>query len=195
MLATIRNGEAAARRNLRVQLLLERVTGRSIESGYQSQAMLDGIAREADALRRYEAAAGVLVRRTGFLFREDLMVGASLDGHLGNFEVVVEVKSPIPATHYDYIMTGQVPDDYRKQMIHQMWITGARLGHFVSYQPDFPESTQLLIREIKRNDIEIAQYEKSARAFLAEVDRACEAFRTVTCVSDVLTAALMEATT
>lgn len=179
MLATIRSGEAAARRNLRVQLMLERITGRSMERDYQSPAMLDGIAREADALRRYEAVAGVLVRRTGFLLHDELMLGASLDGHLGDFDVVVEAKSPIPATHLEYLRSGVVPYEYLQQITHQLYVSGARLAHFASYQPDFPERLQLLIREVKRDEKAIEAYDKAARVFLAEVDRECESLATL----------------
>ena len=179
MLASIKSGEAAARRNLRVQLVLERITGRSMESGYQSQAMLNGIAREADALRRYEAVTGRLVRRTGFLSHDSLMAGASLDGHLGDFAVVVETKSPEAATHLEYLKTGQVPSAYQKQILHQLWITGATSADFLSFHPDFPERLQLLLVAVPRDEQAIAAYDKAARAFLSEVDTEHQALLTM----------------
>src|SRR3990167_2016704 len=107
-LATIKSGEAAARRNLRAQLVLERITGKSQEGGFQSKAMLDGIEREPDALLAYEAATGRLVKRTGFVQHDELMAGCSLDGHVGHWEGIVECKCPIAATHFATVMGGAV---------------------------------------------------------------------------------------
>src|SRR5688572_6380737 len=51
MLAKNRDGKwAAGRRNLLVQLLLERLTGRSHERQFQSGPMQDGVTREQDAI-------------------------------------------------------------------------------------------------------------------------------------------------
>lgn len=171
LLAAIKgSGEPAARRNLRVRLVLERLTGRPIEREYQSQAMLDGILREADALRRYEALTGQLVRRSGFLVHDSLQAGASLDGHLGNFDTVVEIKAPIEATHLEYIRSGIVPQEYRSQLLHQLWITGAARAHFVSFQPHFPERLRLLVVDVPRDEGAISAYDRVVRSFLREVD-------------------------
>jgi hypothetical protein len=72
--------EAADRRNMRLQLVLERLTGRCQESGYQSLAMQQGIEREIDAVGIYEALTGQLLTRTGFLQHNDLMAGCSWTG-------------------------------------------------------------------------------------------------------------------
>src|SRR5262245_52635588 len=77
MLARLKDpkAEAAGRRNLRVRLTLERVTGRSLESAYVSPAMQQGIAREVDALTLYEGLTGRLLRPVGFVAHEELMAG------------------------------------------------------------------------------------------------------------------------
>jgi hypothetical protein len=62
MMTTVKSGEAAGRRNLRVQLVLERLTGVSQESGYVSRDMQYGLDREADAFGAYEAATGQLAQ-------------------------------------------------------------------------------------------------------------------------------------
>lgn len=171
MLATIQKGEAAARRNLRVRLALERVTQKTLDrSEFQSQAMLDGIEREADALSHYEALTGQVVERTGFLQHQELLTGASLDGHVGNFTGVVEAKCPEHSAHLDYLTTGEVPAKYRHQITHQLWLTGAQWADFLSYQPDFPERLQVKLVRIARNESDIAAYELVLRQFLRQVD-------------------------
>lgn len=175
MLAVIKSGEAAGRRNLRVQLALERITGVAQAPTYQSAAMLQGIEREAEAAGRYETLTGTLLRSTGFLQHGSQMVGASLDGHVGDFAGLVEVKCPQAATHLEYLTTGQVPGDYRKQVVHQLYVSGARWCDWVSYCPEFPEGLQLKVVRIERQDQEIASYALAAALFLKEVDAAVAA--------------------
>ena len=175
MLAVIKSGEAAGRRNLRTQLALERITGRSQEPTYQSAAMLQGIAREAEAAGQYEALTGTLLRSTGFLSHSSTMAGASLDGHVGDFAGIVELKCPLAATHLEYLTTGQIPGDYRKQIVHQLYVSGARWCDWVSYCPEFPVGLQVKLVRVERNDQEIASYALAAALFLKEVDAAVAA--------------------
>lgn len=173
MLATLKSGkgEAASRRNLRVQLALERVTGRSLDSGFQSKAMEQGIEREFDAALAYEALTGQFLTPTGFLSHYILRAGCSLDGHVGDFEGIIEIKSPIPATHLEYLRTGKIPGDYYSQVIHGLWISGAAWCDWMSYSPEFPEPLQVKLVRVERNEAEILAYELAVRLFLDEVDR------------------------
>lgn len=173
MMATIKSGEAASRRNLRVRLVLERVTGRSQESGYVSAAMQAGIDRELDAFATYEALTGRLLTSTGFIAHDTLMAGCSLDGHVGDFEGIIEAKSPLPATHLDYVKSGTIPGDYYKQIIHGLWITGAQWCDWLSYNPDFPEPLRVKLVRVHRDEAQIKSYELLARIFLAEVEKEC----------------------
>lgn len=170
MLATLKSGgEAAGRRNLRVQLVLERLTGVSQDSDYQSEAMRVGIEREPDALLWYEAVTGHLVRRTGFVQHDELMAGASLDGHVGD-DGLVEIKCPLAATHLETIESRTIPGDYQKQIGHQFWITGAAWCDYASYNPAFPEPLRLVILRLHADAGVTKAYDTAARAFLAEVD-------------------------
>lgn len=188
MLATIRSGGySAGRKNLLARLLLERITGKPQENGYESKAMKDGADREADALALYEAQRRS-VRTCGFLRHDELMAGASLDGYVGEFEGIVEAKCPIPATHLEYLKTGRVPLDYYRQITHQLWLSGAQWCDFVSFNPDFPEHARLKIVRVARNEDEIEAYDEAVRAFLAEVNREVEAFHAATNLSAVLVA-------
>lgn len=172
MLATVKTkgAEAASRRNLRVRLVLERLTGRSQESGYQNQAMLDGIEREPDACALYEALTGRLLESSGFISHDSLAAGVSLDGYVNNYEGIVEVKSPIAVTHLDYLKSGIVPDNYLAQIRHGLWMTGAQWCDWLSYHPDFPEPLQVKLVRIERVQIEVDAYELMLRQFLREVD-------------------------
>jgi hypothetical protein len=187
MLANGRGGaESVQRRNLRIRLVLERLTGRSGERDYVSRAMQDGIDREVDAVSVYEALTGRLLHTTGFVAHDSLMAGCSPDGYLDDFTGIVEIKSPIPATHWEYLRTGKVPNDYLKQIVHSLWVTGAQWCDWVSFNPDFPLTAQLKVVRVVRDESVIDAYDQQLRAFLAEVDREVSAFQTVTNVGAVL---------
>ena len=112
MMAKIKSGEAAARRNLRVGMALERITNRPYERFFTARVTQTGIETEPQALATYEVRSGDIVERTGFLSLDGVMMGCSLDGHVNNFEGIVEAKCPESATHYGYLKTRQIPEEY-----------------------------------------------------------------------------------
>lgn len=170
MLAKIKTGEAAGRRNLRVRLVLERLTGESQEDAYVSKDMQRGTDLESDAFKAYEAETGNLVRRVGFLAHPELMAGCSPDGEVDHFGGIVELKVPKSATHLDYLRGG-LPEAYRYQCQHNLWITGAQWCDFVSWDPRFPPSLRLKITRLTMDGAARKSYELLVRMFLAECDR------------------------
>ena len=172
--------EAAGRRNLRIRLALERIVGRSLEYGYVSPAMQQGIDREADALGMYEVLTGRVLSQVGFVAHDTLMTGCSPDGHVWNFEGLVEAKCPYPAAHLDALKTGQIPSDYQIQVQHQLWITGASWCDWLSYCPEFPEPLQVKLIRVDRDAAKLASYELMVSLFLSEVDAEVELIRGLT---------------
>jgi hypothetical protein len=170
MLATIKSGEAAARRDLRTRLVVERLTGQPQEDGYINGAMQRGIDLEPAAFSAYEAETGNVVRRTGFLSHAALLVGCSLDGDVDNFTGIVEIKCPKSATHMGYLRAGELPANHRPQILHNLWVTGAQWCDFVSFDDRFPPHLQLFVARVPRVEIEVLAYEKCALAFLSEVE-------------------------
>ncbi len=180
MLAQIKSGEAAARRNLRLRLVLERLTGKSQESDFVSPAMQTGIDREPLAFAAYEALTGDMAVKTGFLTHTGLMAGCSLDGHLGDFTKLVSIKCRQPAAHYEFLKTGKIPGDSLCQIRHELWITGAAEHDYFSWNPDFPEALQSRVVTVRWADADVPAYEDVARKFLAEVDTEVQALQGVT---------------
>lgn len=164
--ATIKKGESAGRRNLRLQLVLERITGRSQETGYTNADMERGILLEPDARAAYEAETGIVVQGVGFIAHDELATGCSPDGmpHQG----LIEIKCPKAATHLDYVRGG-LPEDYRLQIIHGLWLTGAEWADFVSFHPDFPAPLRLKITRLLAKDCDLVAHELAVRLFLSEV--------------------------
>ena len=179
----------AERKNLRTQLVLERLTGQSAErpvSGYQVR---DGIAREPFARFHYEVVTGQLVREVGFCADNDAPIGCSPDGVIGDFEGLVSIKCPLAATHLASLKmlrhpdpvvavrgnlfkstTLVVPDEYLWQICHELYVTGASWCDYLSYDASFPVGLQSVIVRVLREDVDLAAYERDVQTFLAEVD-------------------------
>ncbi len=179
MLATIKSGEAAARRDLRMQLVCERLTGVPQENGYVSAEMQRGVDLEPVAVAAYEASRSVLVRKSGFLALLDVPAGCSLDGHVGQFTGIIELKCPKSTTHWRYMQHGKVPADYVAQITHNLWVSGAQWCDFISFDDRFPPALQLFVVRVPRDEAAIAAYEKAALAFLAEVARDVDVAKTL----------------
>jgi predicted phage-related endonuclease len=190
MLATIKSGEAAARRDLRMQLVCERLTQTLQEESFVNAAMQRGVELEPAAFAAYEARTGQLAERTGFLAHDTLAIGCSLDGHVGDFEGICEFKCPKSATHLRYLRDGRVPADYLPQITHNLWVSGASWCDFLSFDDRFPPALQTFLVRVERDEAAIAAYAEKALAFLAEVDREVAAVRTMTTLTDVLTEAI-----
>lgn len=174
MLAKVKSGgEAAARRDLRLRLCVERLTGVSQdENGYLNEHMTRGIEKEADAVRAYEAQSGNVVERVGFCSHDSMQAGCSPDGLIDGGQLgVLEVKCPKSATHLRYVRAAVAPPEYVPQLVHLAWITGAGWVDFVSFDDRFPPELQLFVVRYQPSDIERKSYELAASLFLSEVER------------------------
>jgi len=164
-------GESAARRDLRIQLAVELLTGTPMEqTGFTSAAMQRGIDVEPIARGAYEARTGNIVRTTGFVIRDDLMVGCSLDGDIRAFEGILEIKCPKSATHCGYLKEQRLPPEYLAQVTHNLWITGAQWCDFVSWDDRMPPGLEYFSIRVPRDTSALAAYEVEVRKFLTEVE-------------------------
>lgn len=170
MLAKIKTGEAAARRDYRLQLAVERLTGTPAEGGFVNADMQRGIDMEATAFAAYEAATGEMVRRSGFICADEHMVGCSLDGDIENFAGIIELKVPKSTTHIGYFKSGGMPSTYLPQVQHNLWVTGAEWCDFASFDDRLPKALQLFKVRVHAKDLDMGAYEIEAMKFLAEVD-------------------------
>ena len=171
ILAAIKTGEAAARRDYRLELVVERLTQRQDEDGYQSKEMQRGVELEPIARAAYESLTGSVVRSTGFLQHDELMAGCSVDGDVDGFCGLVEIKCPKMATHFGYLQGGGVPSGHVPQMLHNLWITGATWCDFVSFDDRFPEHLQLFVMRFTPTVDQVNSYAEKVIEFLREVDR------------------------
>ena len=169
ILAKIKSGEAAARRNYRVQLVTERLTGSPQESGFVNDAMKWGTEQEPHARRAYEAHTGYIVTEAGFIYLEDVMTGCSVDGLIGG-DGMAEYKCPNSSTHIEWLLAGVLPSEHKPQILHNLWVTGREWCDFASFDPRLPENLQLFVVRYERIEDEIKAHEAEILQFLSEVD-------------------------
>ena len=167
ILATIKSGESAARQNYRARLVVERLTGRCVES-FKTVAMQQGIDREPLARAAYESRTGNFVDEVGFLRHDTLESGASPDG-LTDEDGGLEIKCPELAAHLTYLRLQTEPPAYTAQIQGCMWITGRQWWDFVSFNPDFPAHLQLVVRRVPRDEKYIAGLALAVELFMGEV--------------------------
>lgn len=170
VLATIKTGESASRRNYRIELVCERLTQKKGE-GFSNVHTERGVELEPIAKSSYEAANGLFVQDVGFVNHPTIqMSGASPDGLVGD-DGLIEIKCPTPANHLDTVLSKKAPAKYIPQMQWQMACTGRKWCDFVSYCAEFGDSDfALFVTRVMRDDDFIAEAEKAVIQFLDEVE-------------------------
>lgn len=167
VMAKIKSGESAERMKYRADLVVERLTGKPLD-GFTSAAMKQGTEREPFARMAYEARTGLIVQEVGFCLLDDGLAGASPDGLLDD-KGGLEIKCPERLAHLRYLQQAAEPPEYTWQIQGGMWVTGRAWWDFVSFNPDFPEHLQLVVRRIPRDDKAIAMLAEEVARFSAEV--------------------------
>jgi putative phage-type endonuclease len=167
-------GGGATRATYLTALALERITG--VREDFKTTfAMEQGTEREPFARSAYEAHTGQFVTEIGFCMHDTLQVGVSPDGLVGKVGMT-EYKCPMPKTHLEYLRLepGKCPPAYRWQVQGQLWVAEREWCDFVSYNPDFPENAQMVIRRVVRDEKAIAELESEVVKFLEDIEREIE---------------------
>jgi putative phage-type endonuclease len=178
VIAKTKTGVSTSRQNYLVQLVSERLTGKKGDS-FVNQAMLDGIERESAARELYMLTRGVSVTEVGFFDHPVIKnSGASPDGAVnaeeeGKYAGLIEIKCPIETTHTNTLMSKEVPSKYKSQIQWQMASVSPNVKwvDFISYNPNFPDTMQLFIARVDRDDTYIAELEAEVVKFLDEVEQ------------------------
>ena len=125
-------------KDLVTNIACEIITG-AAEETYVSPAMQYGIDTEPEARREYETITDVTVTQAGFVIPDEEhkyhnWIGISPDGLLPD-DGILEIKCPLARTHFEYIERGVLPSEYRYQVHGQLFVTGFKYCHFMSYVP------------------------------------------------------------
>ena len=168
ILAKTKTGPSASRQNYLIELALQRTTG-IIEESYTNAAMEWGTQTEPQARVAYEVKTGNFVDQIAFVDHPTIAgFGCSPDGIVG--EGLIEIKCPNSATHWSYVKAKAPPTKYFIQMQAQMACTDSDWCDFVSFDPRMPERSQLLVVNVSRDEVFIAEMEAEIVKFLSEVE-------------------------
>lgn len=169
--------EMACRRNLKFELISERLTGNVLDH-YVSVWMKEGKENEPLARAAYEDEMGVMCDLVGFVYHPRLKwAGCSPDSLTGS-DGMQEYKCPKVTTHLAWIKGGVIPEEYVPQMRWQLACCPERKWNdFCSYCPSLPKDCQTFIVRMLRNDKKIAAMEAEAEVFLTEVETETEEIR------------------
>ena len=154
-----------------MELAIERITGKSASPNFMNQAMHDGVEREPDARKLFEAITGKEVALCGsFDHPEIVNTSASPDGLIRGEDAVLELKCPTHVTHAKNLLSDKMPKNYEYQVQWQIACTGSEYAYFASYHPDFPKDLRLKFVKVEKDVKLIAELEKAVREFDVEVE-------------------------
>jgi hypothetical protein len=114
----------------------EKVLGYSVDTFQGSRATDQGNIIETMGLPWYSFAFDTPLTRVGFCETDDGRAGCSPDSLIGE-DGGLELKSPQPPAHVEYLLAGVVPKDYRIQVQFSLWVTRRKWWKFVSYSSQF----------------------------------------------------------
>jgi len=168
VMAKGKSGEAKTRRDYRIQLVTERLTGLPVES-YKNAAMEHGTLTEPLARMAYESYTGRMVFEHGFIKHPMVeWLGASPDGFVDD-KGGVEIKCPYnSAVHVETITSG-VPSEHIAQIQGCMWVSGREWWDFISFDPRMPANLRLYVERVERDNAYIQTLSEETHKFLKEV--------------------------
>jgi putative phage-type endonuclease len=147
-------GDSSAKRDgYRLELIAERLTGRA-KDHYVSPAMEHGTNYENDARLYYEGVMRQMCEPVGFVLHPKYdFTGASPDSLVGA-DGVLEIKCPETTTHLEYVLGGQIPEEYLPQVAWELACTGRQWVDFVSFDPRVQvDSLRFFYRRVQRSEL------------------------------------------
>lgn len=101
-------------------------------------AMRRGTEMEEEARQAFISLVGVDVKPKVCFDDVHLFMMASLDGVSEDGKIAVEIKCPGAVDHKTALL-GDIPEKYKPQLQHQLYVTGLPCMYYFSYRPGQPE--------------------------------------------------------
>ncbi|MEB0078058.1 YqaJ viral recombinase family protein [Pseudomonas sp. CCI3.2] len=161
---------SATRKNYMMELLCERLTGKSSGADLSRNAAVQrGNELEPFARMTHELTTSVMVVEAGLVMHPRIeRFGASPDGLVGD-RGVLEIKCPNTATHIATMQSGERDTQYDWQMLAQMACTERDWADFVSFDDRMPEPLQYICFRFERDERRIREMETEIKEFLEEL--------------------------
>lgn len=153
------------------RLAIERISGASLDEGFETWAMRRGHELEPEARMEHEMQTGLIVHTAGFVKTDDGLFGASADG-LIDPDGGSEYKCFVAPDRLRAIYMDNDFSEIADQAQGCMWITGRNWWHICLYCPALkPVEKQLWWREFKRDDDFIEKMERDLWEFSQLVEQ------------------------
>jgi len=164
-------GESTYKERLRIELAIERITGKSASNVVMNQAMRDGVEREPDARALFEAVTGKEVKEVGSFDHPTIAnTSSSPDGLIRGENAVLEIKCPMASTHARNLMSETMPKNYVYQVQWEIACTESDYAYFASYHPDFPKELRLKWVRVEKDDGVIKSLSEAIRDFDVSIE-------------------------
>lgn len=152
------------------QIVAERITGEYYDSGLDSKSLRWGRDYEQYAIASYQFDTGNAVISSGFKTHKIItFAGASPDGLVG-MDGGVEIKCPKdPKIHLRRFEDGMIESEFTPQLQGCIWVFEREWWDWVSYDPRMPPHLQLYRQRVWRDDLYIANLERSILVAEGEV--------------------------
>lgn len=170
------DGELACRRDYRMELVCERLTGRASDH-YVSPAMDRGSEMEPFARAAYEVATGADVNQVGFILHPTMDFSGASPDSLVDSDGGLEIKAPNTATHLEWMMAGIVPEEHQPQLLWNMACAERAWWDFLSFDDRLPPGLRIFACRMHRDDKRIAEMEYEAIHFNEEIEIMCNGFK------------------
>lgn len=163
-------GDGKTRDKYRIQLAIERITGKPAGNTFKSAAMKRGNEHEPLAREHYEFVNDVDVQQVAFVLHQTLSnAGASPDGLVGD-DGLLEIKCPDQSTHIEYLLSKKVPGKYLLQIQWQLACTKRLWCDFMTYSHDLPIHLRAMAIRVHRDEQKINELERAAIQFDNEIE-------------------------
>jgi hypothetical protein len=142
----------AGYKNYHAQKVLEIVIGTTPDRFTGNKYTDWGHNTEDLAALKYNLKTGNETRTCGIFIHKFLPLGDSPDLIVTNENGCVEIKCKNSANHLIALKTKKVPNEYKAQIQNHIQMTGSDWCDFVSFDPDFPLNTQLVIVRVYKDE-------------------------------------------
>jgi hypothetical protein len=165
-----KGGSTEGRKTYMASIVAEILTGEPDMEGYATSSMNRGTNEEPRARAAYEMAYDVDVDVLGFVIHPDTdRAGSSPDGLVGA-DGMLEIKNPKTKNHIQYMLSGELPEEYEPQVMFSLACTEREWCDFLSYDGRMPAGLRVWCKRIYRNEPRIREINAGVMQFLEEAD-------------------------
>lgn len=162
--------KSTSRQKYLYQMAGEKLIGEKEET-CSSAAMARGVELEPKARQLFSLMTGLKVEEVGLIYPDELRQWhVSPDGLVVGEGKGLEIKSPLLATHVEYLTKGTLPTKYKCQVQASMMCTGYESWFFMSFYPNLKP----LIIEVERDEKLIAVMKEALEEFIFDLNQLVE---------------------